>query len=322
MKKAPYTIPESRKVRVIIDTDCHCEADDQFAVAHQLMTPKIDVVGIVATHYATQFGAGSVNESMQESYDEAQRVVNLMGLTDQVKIYKGCTEQMTDEKVPLESDASRFIVQEAMKDDPRPLFVTVQGAASNIASALLMKPEIAQRMTVIWIGGGVYPEGGMEFNTINDAVAANTLMESQVELWQIPKTVYRSMKVSIATLYDRVYPYGKIGKYLVDYLVKFNNTFVVFADKKGLPNGISAAAFRADYPGGESWSLGDSPVVGLILDSHEGQYTFEGAPRFDLKTCNYTLRPENPRKIRVYSSVDTHFILEDFFAKIKYYFGD
>ena len=62
-------------------------------------------------------------------------------------------------------------------------------------------------------------------------------------------------------------------------------------------------------------------VVGLMLTDHEGSYTVEGAPRFQPGTCKYTLRPANPRKIRVYSKVDVRFILDDFFAKIKYYFG-
>ena len=34
------------------------------------------------------------------------------------------------------------------------------------------------------------------------------------------------------------------------------------------------------------------------------------------------LRPANPRKIRVYNYVDSHFILEDFYTKLKFYFGE
>ena len=38
-----YTVPENKKVRVIVHTDCKNEADDQYAVAHHLMTPRFDV---------------------------------------------------------------------------------------------------------------------------------------------------------------------------------------------------------------------------------------------------------------------------------------
>ena len=134
MKKAPYQVPECKRIRVLIDTDCHCEADDQFAVAHQLMTPKFDVVGITAEHYAKNFGATSVADSMQQSFDEAQLIVDLMGLHDQVKVYRGCDCQLPDEHTPVDSEAARFIIEEAMRDDERPLFITMQGATTNLAS--------------------------------------------------------------------------------------------------------------------------------------------------------------------------------------------
>lgn len=323
LKKHPYEVPKSKKVRVLIDTDCHCEADDQYAVAHQLMTPKFDVVGINATHYGVHFGAASVSQTVRESHDEVLKVLGLMGLENDYKVYMGCEKQLPDEKTPIDSEASRFIIEEALKEDPRPLFVTVQGALTNVASAFLMEPKIADRLTVIWIGGGSYPKGGFEFNTLNDVNAANVIMESPLELWQVPLSVYCTMKVSFATLYDRVYPHGEIGKYLVNYMYEFNHKMVDFVGRQQtkLPDGVSAAAARAMFPGGESWQLGDSPVVGLMLADHEGHYTLEGAPRFEPGTCNYQLRPDNPRKIRVYNYVDSHFILEDFFAKIKYYYG-
>ncbi|NLM20059.1 MAG: nucleoside hydrolase [Clostridiaceae bacterium] len=323
LRKAPYVVPREKKVRVIIDTDCHCEADDQFAVAHQLMTPKLDVVGINATHYATRFGAKSVEESMLKSYDEALKVVSLMGLSDEYTVYKGCKEQLKDEISFVDSDASRFIVEESLRDDERPLFITVQGALTNVASAYLMNPKIADKFTIIWIGGGEYPKGGVEFNTDNDINAANVIMDSPIELWQVPVSVYRMMKVSFATLYDRVYPYGDIGKYLVEYMMEFNNTMIEFVASIGqwFPEDMSEPAKRAKYPAGESWQLGDNPVVGLLLTDHEGHFTVEGAPRFNTETCEYLLRPANPRKIRVYNYIDNHFILEDFFAKIKYYYG-
>ena len=327
LKKAPYEVPAWRKLRVIIDTDCGCEADDHYAVAHQLMTPKFDVVGITAAHYWTRFGRPSTAASAEHSFREAQKVVDLMSLHDDVKVYHGCADQLPDEHTPVDSEASRFIIQEAMKEDDRPLVITVQGAITNVASAYLMKPEIASRILVVWIGGGVYPVGGMEFNAGNDINAANVIMDSPIELWQVPQNVYSMMKVSFATLYEKVYPYGDIGKALVEYMVKDINGMLNSPEmgkeiEKLLAGAkMSPGAFAAMYPGGENWQVGDSPVVGLLLTDHEGHYTIEGAPRFDKETCQYQLRPGNPRKIRVYNWVDSHFILDDFYAKLKYYFG-
>ena len=40
-----YKVLEDKKVRIIIDTDAACEADDPFAIAHALMCQKFDVNG-------------------------------------------------------------------------------------------------------------------------------------------------------------------------------------------------------------------------------------------------------------------------------------
>ena len=127
MKKAPYEVPECKKIRVILDTDCACEADDQYAVAHAPMTPKLDVVGISAARFSTMFGGASVAETAQKSFGEAQKIVDLMGLRGEVKALHGCADVLPDEKAPVDSEASRFIVEEAMREDARPLFVAVRG---------------------------------------------------------------------------------------------------------------------------------------------------------------------------------------------------
>ncbi len=326
MKKPPYEVPAAKRIRVIIDTDCACEADDQYAVAHQLMTPKFAVVGITAAHFGARFGARSAAESAQRSFEEARRVVGLMGLQDQVPVLPGCPQPLPDEVTPVDSPASRFIVEEAMRQDDRPLFVAVQGALTNLASAYLMRPEIAGRLTAVWVGGGGYPDGEYEFNADNDINAANVLLDSPIELWQVPKDVYSSLQVSFAVLYDRVWPCGEIGRYLVEHMTQEVNPgpmqqMSADKEKRLLAEGYSRGALRCAYPGGEHWLLGDSAAVGLMLSDHLRRFSVIGAPRIEPDGCRYQLRPENPRRIRVYHSVDWPFILEDFFAKIRYYFG-
>ena len=46
-----FKVPESKRVRVLIHTDCKNEADDQFAIAHHFMTPKFDIRGLIAGHF-------------------------------------------------------------------------------------------------------------------------------------------------------------------------------------------------------------------------------------------------------------------------------
>jgi purine nucleosidase len=319
MRKALYEVPEKKKVRVIIDTDCNCEADDQYAVAHTLMTPKFDVKGIIAEHYGNLFD----KDSAEKSFQEVEKLMNLMGLSGKIKIFRGCPCKLDNEKIFIESEGSRFIIEEAMRDDARPLFVANQGALTNLASAYLMEPKIANKLTAIWIGGGIYPKGGWEFNLCNDINAANIIMDSQIELWQVPMNVYSMMKVSFAVLYEKVYTCGELGKYLIENMMRVNFRFNEFDFESIIgENQMSTAAKAAAYPSGESWQLGDSPVVGLMMTDHAGHYTMEGAPLFNTENGKYKLRPDNLQKIRVYNYVDSHFILDDFFAKLKYHFGE
>ena len=51
MWKYAYQVPENKKIRVIVHTDCKNEADDQFALAHHLMTPKFMIKAIIAGHF-------------------------------------------------------------------------------------------------------------------------------------------------------------------------------------------------------------------------------------------------------------------------------
>ena len=40
--------------RVIIDTDAKNEADDQYAIVHALLSPTLDVRGLVPAHFGTE----------------------------------------------------------------------------------------------------------------------------------------------------------------------------------------------------------------------------------------------------------------------------
>ena len=35
-----YKVQEKKRIRVILDTDAACEADDQYAIVHALLTPR------------------------------------------------------------------------------------------------------------------------------------------------------------------------------------------------------------------------------------------------------------------------------------------
>lgn len=306
--KLAFDVPKSKKIRLIINTDAKNEADDQFAIVHALLTPRFDIKGIIAAQF--EHGATLSKRSpgtMQASYDEIEKLLTLMDLKGKVPVYKGAERMMSDERTPEPSEGAELIIREAMKDDPSPLYAIFLGPLTDMASAYLMEPKIEDRLTVIWIGGGHWPNGGWEFNLSNDPHSANVVFGSRLPLWQVPHTVYTTIRTSIAELKARVQPCGEIGNYLYQQLVEFNEWA---ADRN--PNGA--------WPKGEMWSLGDSPAVSLLLDEHEYGYEWKPAPRIDVETLHY-IHYQNERQIRVYHYVDPRFTLEDMFAKLALHYG-
>ena len=289
-----FHVPPEKQVRVITDTDAKNEADDQFCIVQTLLSPKLDNVGFIGAHFG-----GRVPDGMERSCRELELIFDTMGFDKTGMIYRGAPHALASAGEPVASEGAELIIREAMKDDPRPLYVTFLGPLTDLASALLMEPRIAPRLTAIWIGGGPYPHGGAEFNQGNDINAVNMVFRSKVQLWQVPKNVYEMMPVSLAELEYRVRPCGKIGAYLCDQL-----------DAHAQEPGPRKSDFRT----GESWVLGDSPAVGLILYEHRFEFDWVQAP---FVTSDGTYVPDaRSRPIRVYRKIDSRLILEDLYAKL------
>lgn len=290
-----FDVPEEKIVRVIVDTDAKNEADDQFAVVQAMLSPKFEQVGYIAAHY----GRGKCPNAMENSYKELETIFDLMGFEKEGMLYHGAKHAMPDKKTPVPSEGAELIIREAMKNDDRPLYVLFLGTLTDLASAYLMEPRIAKRMTAIWIGGGRYPNGGEEYNLGNDIHAANVMFASPMEMWQIPRNAYQMMNVSLAELELKVAPCGKIGHYLLKQL-----------NEHAHEAGPRASAYRT----GEFWSLGDNPAVGVLLNEQRFDYDWIQAPSVSAD-MSYVQTGLN-RPIRVYRSIDSRMILEDLFAKL------
>lgn len=321
LKKVLPELPNTGVIRVITNSDTYCECDDQYCIAHLLMTPYFDNCAMISTHY----NKNPEEMSEEKSFDELKHIVKLMHLENEVNLLHGSSVPLPDEMTPVDSEGARFIVEEALRKDERPLFVCGIGALTNIASAYLMNPAIAERMTVLWIGGQPYPQGGFEFNACNDINAVNVIMKSKIKLWQIPADVYSKMHISFFELIEKVYHCGEIGKYLVENTMRVEKVFqMIKKSVAGMETGLTSSdpAISATLFGGEQWILGDSPVVGLMLNNTIGKYEMCMAP-FEVRADGtYNMSCPGSREIRVYRDIDHRFILNDFFAKINYYFKE
>ena len=302
--KLLFDVPQYKKLRVIIDTDAACEADDPFAIAQALMSPKLMVKGILAEHFAAE---GSV----QKSYDEVCTILEAMDMKE-VPVFMGESGAKDEEYFERPenvggagsvSPAADFLISEAMRDDEAPLFVLCQGAITNVAVAIKKCPEILDRMTIVWIGThGLAQIPWREFNSGNDVAAANYLLSHAKNLWLIPSNVYATITVGLAELQQKVLSCGKIGRHLFENMITYNNSPA------------------AGWTKGESWSLGDSPAIGVALNPDCGHYIEHEAPYINEDTSS-SFGKGNP-KIRIYTDIDSRYLLEDLFAKLSLNYGE
>lgn len=313
LQRIGFTVPEIKKKRVIVHSDIAAEADDYFAVAHHLLTPSEDVVGVIAANFEWRFRTiphpamqAQRLTSMEKSYTAGRELFNLMEMDD-VPLYRGAADYISDrENLPV-SEGSQFIIDEAMKDSDEPLYIALQAGLTDLAVAYLTEPRIADRMTAIWIGGGQYPDGGRESNLQQDVYAAQVLFESPMKIWQVPVNTYSGMNLSFAELMTKVRPCGELGKYLVDKMFEVND----FYGK--IPR-------RLDFPHGELWSIGDQPTVSVLLENAAGRnYHIQKAPHIN-DDMSYTPDPDG-KEIFVFDGIDRRLTMEDFFAKLQLCYG-
>lgn len=80
---------------VILDTDTYNEADDQFALAYLLKSKDIfNIEAITIAPFRKEELQESVSDSIDESYDEACKIFDLLGLQDKSLIYKGSRDYL------------------------------------------------------------------------------------------------------------------------------------------------------------------------------------------------------------------------------------
>lgn len=174
------------KVDMVLDTDAYNEIDDQFAIAYALRSAeKLNVLALYAAPFHNARSAGPL-DGMEKSYDEIWKILRLA--KEERPVFKGSGAYLPDEKTYVDSPAARDLVRRAAAYTPdHPLYVVGIGAITNVASALLMEPEIADRIVVVWLGGNsfAWPDS-KEFNMMQDVAAARVLYGSGAPVVMLP----------------------------------------------------------------------------------------------------------------------------------------
>jgi hypothetical protein len=287
-------IPQKASARVIVDNDFAGDPDGLVALAHQLLAPKTRTVLVTSTTLDPKFATKvAPDRAAGAGRDLALELISRLRLAAPPPVVAGPEVGASAEAST--SPAARAIVAEALRDDPLPLYFTSGGPLTNLAAALRLEPAIAGRMTVVWIGGGAYPDGGWEYNLAADPDAAGRVIEdSTVPLWQIPQDVYRQMQVSIAELTADMQSASPLGRWLYE---RFTSP----------PDFVDL---------GGAWPLGDSPLVLVTAISTESSRFREAAGRRIGTDLRYGAEIPN-RTIRIYETVDARLTWADFVARLR-----
>lgn len=214
-------IMSKRRKKVIMDTDTFNEEDDQYAVAYAMLSDEyLDVISMNAAPFHND-KSSSFEEGMEKSFNELTKIAKLTNPDHKIPIFKGSRKRMPDKHTPVESPAAENIITSALDSTER-IYVIAIGAITNVASAILMCPEIKDKIAVIWLGGTAMTRPqGMEFNFGQDINAAISVFESGVPLIQVPASgVTSELITSIPELEHYIGGKNELCDYLVSLVRK------------------------------------------------------------------------------------------------------
>jgi inosine-uridine nucleoside N-ribohydrolase len=303
------------RARVIIDNDFSGDPDGLFQLAHLALSPSVEIRGVVGSHLRPNDWFDSSAIQADHAAAKANALLTTLHLKTRIPVFTGSNTAMLNDSTPVQSEATDLIIREALRTDTKaPLYILCGAGLTEVASAVLKTPEIAGKFTLIWIGGPEYPDlasapphaSGIEYNLNIDIAAAKVVFNHPVvNIWQVPRSTYRQPLIAYSELIDKIKPYGETGPLLV-------------AALEDLMRRVEKSGGNL----GETYILGDSPLVLLSAlqspyepDPSSSTYVTRKAPRINNKGT-YEDNPDG-RKIRVYVSLDTRLLFEDFFAKIK-----
>ncbi|MCL2880304.1 MAG: nucleoside hydrolase [Treponema sp.] len=207
-------------VDVVIDTDTAAEIDDQFALAFLINSgDKLRLKGIHAAPFSTKEIPSPV-DGMEKSYGEILNILHLMDRDDlQTLVRKGSGRYLPSETEYVDSQAARALAELAMQYTPeKPLYVICIADITNVASAILLNPEIADRIVIIWLGGNSlwWPDND-EFNISQDIAAGRVIFGCGAALVQLPcMGVVSSFTTSGPELKHWLGGKNKLCDYLID----------------------------------------------------------------------------------------------------------
>ncbi len=207
--------PPQGRQPIVLDTDTYNEIDDQFALVYALLSPEVDLQAVYAAPFHNDRSTGP-GDGMEKSYQEILRILSFMGRDPAGLAFRGSTAWLPAPGEPVRSAAVDDLIAKARQERQGPLYVLTIGAITNVASALLLAPDIAARIVVVWLGGNpTYWPDTREFNLRQDPLAARVVLGCGVPLVMLPcALVTEQLRTTLPEMERYVKGKGVVGDYL------------------------------------------------------------------------------------------------------------
>lgn len=284
--------------KVWLDADTGNEMDDLYAIAHLVKSDKIDLIGLSSAH----FNNADLNVFEKwNAYDaatlrpveESQRLnEEILAALDRMDIPHpmGADRQIGrawGQQDPRDSPAAQAIITEArkMKGEEK-LHVLTLGAMTNIATALMLAPDIKDKIRLFSLGSWYTPESRAwnksEFNIRCDLNAFDYLLNLEGLDFTIMTTT-----TSFALKFDRDETYAKL-------------------DENVAIEKILADRWRVHNPQDKTRVMWDLALVMAYIHPEWATVSSVMTP------------PENtPRVVQVYTEIDADKMQEEFWRMLK-----
>ena len=286
MTVAPVMRRVVEHTRVVVDNDFAGDPDGLVGLAHHLLSPTNRVVAVTSSFLNPTLAASATTAA--EGVPLATELVAEVGLAHRPPVVGGAEVAW----VPgTRSPAADAIVAAAREDDELPLFVVCGGPLTNVAAALEQDPGIAQRMTLIWIGGSFDVEA-FEYNRDTDPAAADFVFSRPgLVVHQFPLETYRLCAYSVHELAEDVGTAGRLGAWLWEHY-------------QSPPEWVRL---------GGVWPLGDSPpVLVTALTTESSRWTTLPGAELAVRPA-----PSAGAVAHVYTDIDFRLVVGDMLAKLR-----
>lgn len=282
------------KIDVVLDTDAFNEIDDQFAISYMIKsTEKLNVKAIYAAPFLNE-NSTSAKDGMEKSYDEILKLLKLAQREDISKsVFKGSDKYLDNEETPVISDAAKHLSELAKSYSPQnPLYVVEIATITTIASAILLNPEIAENLVVVWLGGHAFSfDNTAEFNMVQDIAAARVIYKSKAAFVQLPcMGVVDSFRISKPELIGWLKGKNALSDYLAEYSINAADSYALGKPWSRVIWDVTAVA----------WLLNDddrfmrSRIIPKHLPNYDAQYNL--APMDSLMRYVYSIERDSLMK--------------------------